>query len=314
LGEIQDSYFCGTAQNVDMAQMWTLGGLPVRELLRRTWAETWEDAVYGQAGRMAFYHFLAIFPCLLIFLAFAAHLSSVGTGMTQTANGIVQEVLPNAAAGLIQQMVMELKGQTPTGFELLLTLAGALWAAMNGTWALVFGLNIAYEVDENRGWWRLGVTILGLTTALAFAGALALAILYFATTVFHASSSIALRALEWVAILALLMFSFALIFRFAPNLDDAKWKWSTPGSACALLIWVGATIGLRIYFTHITNYERSYGHLNTVVMVLLWLYFTNAAIMIGGEMNSEIEKASGEGQRQNRNSRHGAAFLRANQQ
>lgn len=278
-----------------MPEMWTLEGLSVSELLRRTWHETWQDAVYGQAGRMAFYHFIAIFPCLLIFLTFTAKITSFETQVTSTANGVVQQVLPNDAASLIQEMVLELQGQKPGGLQLLATLGGALWAALNGTWALVFGLNIAYEVDETRTWWQLGGTLLGLTVALAIAGALALVLIFSVTRIIHTPSHVVLHAIEWVAILALLMFSFALIYRFAPNLQDAKWKWSTPGSLCALILWIAATFGLHIYFDHITNYQRSYGHLNSVIMVLLWLYFTNAAILIGGEMNSEIEKASPDG-------------------
>lgn len=277
-----------------MARMWTLGGLSVRELLRRTWIESWNDAVYGQAGRMAFYHFLAIFPCLLISLAFVGGISTIGPGIKTLAGDVIQQVLPPQAAELLRQMVVELQQQSLIGFKFLFTCAGALWAAMNGTWALVFGLNTAYEVEENRNWWKLGATIAGLTIALAVAGGVALLLLFSATEierrVLHYPSLAALRALEWLAVLALLMFCFAIIYRFAPNLSDAKWKWSTPGSLCALILWVASTFGLRFYFEHISNYHRAYGHLNTVVMLLLWLYFTNAAILIGGEMNSEIEK------------------------
>jgi membrane protein len=284
-----------STENEAMPVIWTLGGLSVRELLRRTLCETWQDAVYGQAGRMAFYHFLAVFPCLLIFLAFTDRIQWVGAGLTDTANSVVQQVLPNEAAGFMQGMVVELKSQTPGGMKLLLTLGGALWAAMNGTWALVFGLNIAYEVNEKRPWWKLGLTLLGLTVALALAGATALLGLFWVTHVFHPQSRVVLRSIQWLGISALLMLSFALIYRFAPDVSNAKWKWSTPGSVCALALWIAATVGLNIYFGHITNYQRAYGHLNTVIMVLLWLYLTNAAILIGGEMNSEIEKASTDG-------------------
>jgi membrane protein len=135
----------------------------------------------------------------------------------------------------------------------------------------------------------------GLTIALAVLGGLALLLLLFAGQVesqmFHDMPLALLRMLDWIAIVVLLMLSFALAYRFAPNLGDAKWKWSTPGSVCALGLWILATFALRFYFTHISNYHRTYGHLNTVVMLLLWLYFTNAAILVGGEMNSEIEKA-----------------------
>jgi membrane protein len=141
------------------------------------------------------------------------------------------------------------------------------------------------------------VTIAGLTIVLAAGASLALVLLFSAAQIggqlFHQPSSALLRALEWLVVLATLMFSFAVVYRFAPNLRDAEWKWSTPGSICTLLLWVASTIGLRFYFEHISNYYQTYGHLNTVVMLLLWLYFTNAAILIGGEMNSEIEKAAG---------------------
>jgi membrane protein len=88
---------------------------------------------------------------------------------------------------------------------------------------------------------------------------------------------------------ASLSVSFALLYRFGPNLGDCKWRWSTPGAFCALFLWIGSTFAARVYFDHV-NYDRSYGHLSGVVMLLLWLYVTNGAILIGGEMNSEIEK------------------------
>jgi len=82
------------------------------------------------------------------------------------------------------------------------------------------------------------------------------------------------------------------LYRFGPNLDERRWQWSTPGAACALILWIAATFGARIYFDHFNDYSRSYGHLNGAVMLMLWLYVTNGAILIGGEMNSEIEKAA----------------------
>lgn len=279
-----------------MAQMWTFEGLSLRELLRRTWSEMWADAVYGQAGRMAFYHFIALFPCLLIFLTLVSGIPAFGPGLRSTAGRVVQQILPLQASAFLHQMTVDLRRQTPAGLELVLTFAGALWAASNGMWALVFGLNVAYEVEETRNWWRQGLVLVGLTIALAIAATLALLLLFAAmqteVLVLHRPSPPGLRLLEWLAVLGLLMFSFALVFRFGPNLPDAKWKWSTPGSFCALLLWVASTLGLRFYFGHITDYHRAYGRLNTVVMLLLWLYFTNAVILIGAEMNSEIQKAS----------------------
>src|SRR5579884_583670 len=199
-----------------MPQMWTLGGLSVRELLRRTWIESWTDAVYGQAGRMAFYHFLAIFPCLVLFLALAGGVPSIGPGVKDRAGEVIQQVLPQEAAGLVYSIIAELQQQSLAGFQLLSVAAGALWAAMNGTWALIFGLDVAYEVEETRSWWELGITIAGLSIALAILGALALLLLFSAVEmdarIFHNTPVIAMRILDWIAVIALLMLSFAIIY------------------------------------------------------------------------------------------------------
>ena len=93
----------------------------------------------------------------------------------------------------------------------------------------------------------------------------------------------------------MLSISFAVLYRFGPSLRDHEWRWSTPGALCALVLWIGTTLASRAYFEHVNNYARSYGQLNGVVMLLLWLYVSNGAILIGGEMNSEIEKAVAEG-------------------
>jgi membrane protein len=167
---------------------------------------------------------------------------------------------------------------------------------LNGTWAIIYGLNTAYEVEEHRTWWELAITIMGLTLSLAVAGSIAVFLIFcsaYLQAYLH-DGAIAIRLLEWLVLAASLSFSFAVLYRFAPNLRDHEWRWSTPGALCALVLWIGATLFTRFYFEHVNDYARSYGHLNSVVMLLLWLYVTNGAILLGGEMNSEIEKAVAE--------------------
>jgi membrane protein len=292
-----------------MPNVWTLGGLSVRQLVWRTAYESWHDNVFGQASRMAFYDFLALFPSLLIFLAIAERVPSIAPGLKDAIAGLGNEFLPLQASSLVQQMLGELDRHMPAGLQFLSACAGALWAALNGTWALIHGLNTAYEIEEQRPWWKLGATIVGLTASLSIAGAAALVLLFSAALIqervlnqpasFH-TGALALRGLEWLTVVVLLMFSFALVYRFGPNLKEQKWKWSTPGAACALLLWLSATVGVRFYFHHVNDYTRTYGHLNSVVMLLLWLYFANGAILIGGEMNSEIEKAAAQRGNSNR--------------
>lgn len=281
-----------------MRNLWSLGGLSLPELFRRTARESWRDEVFGQGGRMAFYHFLAIFPSLLVFLAISARVPHLGNHMKSalqdSINDLSSQLLPERVSQLVQRMMNELAGRNRGGLRLISVCAGALWAALNGTWAMIYGLNQAYEVQETRSSWQMAITIAGLTVCLAVAGSVAL-FLIFCSAYMQAhlhGSAILLRALEWLVLIFSLSFSFAVLYRFAPNVRDHEWRWSTPGALGALTLWIGATFAARGYFDHVNDYSRSYGDLNGVVMLLLWLYVTNGAILIGGEMNSEIEKAA----------------------
>jgi membrane protein len=274
-----------------MVNLWTFGGLSLPDLLRRTARESWHDEVFGQGGRMAFYHFLAIFPSLLVFFLVSARVPHLGDHVKNALQELSSQVLPEQVSQLLQTVMEELNQRARSGAQVVSVCAGGLWAALNGTWAMIYGLNKAYEVEENRSWRELTLTIVGLTLSLAVTGSIAVLLIFgsrYLQAQFH-GGAIALRCLEWLILTATLSFSFAVLYRFAPNLGDCAWRWSTPGAFCALVLWIGSTFAARVYFDHV-NYARSYGHLSGVVMLLLWLYVTNGAILIGGEMNSEIEK------------------------
>jgi len=265
------------------------------ELLRRTARETWEDSVFGQGGRMAFYQFLAIFPSLLVLLTVAARLPHAGDSSKHLIQDLCGQVLPSEGARLLAGVVEEVAGHEALGWRFLVVCAGAAWAACNATWAMVYGLNRAYEVEERRPRWRLGLTIAGLTLSLALTASIAFFVIFVGAGVegrFHAGAAV-FGGVEWLVLLVSLLFSFALLYRFAPNLRIEEWRCSTPGAVCALVLWLGATFVARLYFGRVDDYSRAYGHLNGVAMLLLWLYVTNGAILIGGEMNSEIQKAAG---------------------
>jgi membrane protein len=240
---------------------------------------------------MAFYHFLAIFPSLLVFFLVSGRVPHLGDHVKNALQELSSQVLPEQVSQLLQTVMEELNQRARSGAQVISVCAGGLWAALNGTWAMIYGLNKAYEVEESRSWWELTITSVGLTLSLAITGSIAVLLIFcsgYLQAHFH-SGAIALRCLEWLVLTATLSFSFALLYRFAPNLGDCAWRWSTPGAFCALVLWIGSTFAARVYFDHV-NYARSYGHLSGVVMLLLWLYVTNGAILIGGEMNSEIEK------------------------
>jgi membrane protein len=276
-----------------MRNLWTLGGLSVRELLVRTVQESWRDDVFGQGGRMAFYQFLAIFPSLFLCFAIGMHIPRLGAHFNDAFRDVDRLFFPTGVANLFESMLGEFNQHAHLGIRVLSILAGTVWATHNGTWAMIYGLNRAYEVEEHRSWWKLTVTIAALTCALVLAAALAVFLIVCDVGLQDRgrNAHLFVHPLEWLVLLIALLFCFALLFRFAPNLRDHQWRWSTPGTLFALLLWVLATLLARVYFDHVNDYSRSYGHLNGVVMLLLWLYLANGAILIGGELNSEIQKA-----------------------
>ncbi|HEX4154470.1 MAG TPA: YihY/virulence factor BrkB family protein [Acidobacteriaceae bacterium] len=276
-----------------MPTLWTLAGLSLPELVRRTLLESWRDDVFGQGGRMAFYQFLAIFPSLLIAFTIVTHIPHLSGHLKDSLRDVSGQLFPARVSQLFQQMLTNFSTRPRFGLRLLSVCAAAIWAAHNGTWAMIYGLNRAYEVEERRSWWQLTVTIIALTACLAAVACLAL-LLIFSSAFLEAhlyGSFLFLRALEWIALALSLSIVFVLLYRFAPNLRPHALRWSTPGALCALLLWLAATFAAHLYFDHINDYSRSYGPLNGVVMLLLWLYASNGALLIGGEMNSEIQKA-----------------------
>jgi membrane protein len=276
-----------------ISSLWTLGGLSVPELLRRTLLESWRDDVFGQGGRMAFYQFLAIFPSLLVCFTVITHVPHLSNHLQPCLLDFSRQLFPSRVAQLFLGMLTNFSERPRLGLRLLSVCAVAVWAAHNGTWAMIYGLNRAYEVEERRSWRSLTVTIVVLTVCMAAVAFLAL-LLIFSSAWLQAhlgGSTVFLRVLEWLALALSLSFTFVLLFRFAPNLRPHALRWSTPGALCALILWLLFTFAAHVYFDHINDYTRTYGPLNGVVMLLLWLYASNGALLIGGEMNSEIQKA-----------------------
>jgi membrane protein len=286
-----------------MADLWSLRGLSWRELAKRTCRSTWEDEVFGQAARLAFYYFLGMFPAILLLLLLLDTFAGAGSELRNMLLDSFQRIVPPGASALITKTTGELNARAVIGAGALWAAAGAAWATLNGTWAMMTGLNRAYEVEEERQWWKIVTIAFGLTISFAVMGLMALeAMLYGSragTTIgrhlgVHTFSPSPWRVIQWPVIVILLLFSFTSLYRFGPNLKNRKWQWSTPGAVVAIALWLGSTLLLRIYQEHFSSSRRIYGGLEPVATLLLWLYFTGAAILIGGEANSEIEKAASE--------------------
>jgi membrane protein len=274
--------------------MWDLGGLTFRELLKRTIRESWEDEVFGQAGRLAFYHFIALFPLLMLLLMPLARLSRTGAAMRDLLTGAFQHLLPQSAALLVTGAIHDLNANArASGGVLIAAACGAIWAGINASWAMIVGLNTAYETKEDRNRAQIIMAAAALALAvfsLVFAALLA-ARFAGATLERGAPARIVTRIAAWGAIAAIVLISFALFYRFGPNLKDRQWQWSAPGALFGSILWVASTLLFREYFDRFSSYPRIYGRAAAAAMLLMWMYMTGAAVLIGAEMNSEIEKA-----------------------
>ncbi len=286
-----------------MAELWSLRGLSWHELAKRTCRKSWEDQIFGQAGRLAFYYFLGIFPALLLLLVLLNKFRSAGPELRNTLLDSFQQIVPQGASALIARTVGELNATAASGTGALWAALGAAWASLNGTWAMMVSLNKAYAVKEARPWWKTFTIAFGLTISLGAMGVMALCVMVYGSRVgttlseyldIHTHSTFLWRIIQWLVIVILLLMSFASVYRFGPNLKDRRWQWSTPGAALAIALWVTSTLLLRIYQDHLSSSQRIYAGLKPVATLLLWLYFTGAAILVGGEANSEIEKAAAE--------------------
>jgi len=277
------------------------------DLAKRICRRSWDDEVFGQAARLAFYYFLSMFPVLLLLLIWLDKFTgtaSAGSGLRDTLLGAFQQILPGGASRLMAKTVGQLNAGAVIGAGAVYAAAGSAWGAFNGTWAMMTGLNKAYEVKEERRWWKVLGIALGLTASLAIMGIAALGAILFGNVVWERIGRhfgidrppVLWRIVQWLVTALLLLFSFALVYRFGPNLRDRQWRWSFPGAVVAVTLWVASALLLRFYQNQFSS-QRIYGGLNAVVELLLWLYLTGAAIFIGGEANSEIEKVAAKGPR-----------------
>jgi membrane protein len=285
-----------------MAVLWSLRGLSWRELAKRTARRSWQHEVFGQAARLAFYYFLGIFPALLLLLVLLNTLSSTGSELRSTLLDYIQEIVPPEASALLAKTLGELNLKATVAAGALWALPSAAWAIFNGTWAMMVGLNNAYGVKEERSWWRILAIGLELTMSLGIMGMVSLAAMLYGSRAGAAigrhlglhTLPLSWHIMQWLIMILLLLLSFTLLYRVGPNLKDRRWQWSTPGAVVAVLWWVGSIGFLRISQEYFSSSQRIYADMKPVIALLLWLYFTGAAIFIGGEINSEIEIAAAE--------------------
>ena len=288
-----------------LESVWKLGGLTWRRLGASVWAELYEGDLLTRAAALSYYFLLALFPLLLFLTAALGYFAEAGTELRKSMLDYLSSIAPRTASALVRSTVAEIT-ENADGGKLSFGLIAAFWFASYGMGAVGDTLNAAYGVRDSRAWWRVRLVSLGLTAALAVLIVAALALMFYGGEIgeglaarlnLGGAFTSAWAVLQWPIVLGFVLFGFALIYYYAPDLKHQKWYWITPGSLTGVALWLLVSFVFRVYLKYFDRYSVTYGSLGAVIVLLLWFYLTGAAILVGGKVNAEIEHAA---------ARHGA--------
>jgi membrane protein len=266
------------------------------------WKEYNDDDVSSHAAQLAYYFILALFPMMIFLLTLIGFLADGDPQFQQQLFVYLARALPPSAYELIGKTIQEVT-QAAGGLKMTFGVVFTLWSATGGITAVMTSLNAAYDVEERRPIWKRYSIALGLTVAISMLiiGALAL-VLFGGKMAEYLAAHVGLggtflmgwKILQWPAAFAIMAFAFALMYYWAPDVKEQKWYWITPGSLIGVLIWLVSSAGVRLYLHFFNSYSKTYGSLGGVMILMLWLYVTGISILLGGEINAEIEHAAAE--------------------
>jgi len=278
-----------------------LGPPGLKVSLRRAVKEFKVDRGSLIAAGMAFYWFLAVFPAII---AAVGVLGIVNTGPDTIANiqKAIGTALPGEAARTLQSIVKGANDKSGSGSFLatLFGLALAVWGASAGMVALQRGLDVAYDVEVERKLVSARVRAMLLILLTVVLGGLATVLIVFGAPLAHgieghlpfggAEFNIAWTVLRWVLGLVALSILFASYYSLGPNRESPRWTWVSPGGIVATVVWLLASLAFSLYVTSVGDLVMKYGSLSGVVALLLWLYLSALAVILGAELNAELER------------------------
>lgn len=264
------------------------------DVLRRTWTQIGKDNIGLVAAGIAFYGLLALFPGIGAVVAIAAFFIDRGTIATELET--LSAMLPADAAGIVTGQVEEMVGANDTGLSLaaLSGLGLALFSASKGISNLITGVNIAYEETETRGFFYRYAVVLGLTVLTAVLLVAALALMVALPVILNAipgegTGEIVAVVLRWPLLLAIAILGLAVIYRYAPDRANAKWRWISPGAVLACLLWIIGTAGFAFYVRTFGTYNETFGAIAGVIVLLMWLWLSSYIVLLGAEFDAEME-------------------------
>jgi membrane protein len=264
-------------------------------ILKRVKAEVKEDNVTLLAAGVAFYAMLAIFPAIIAVVTvygMVADPNQVESQVSEFAKG-----LPSGADALLTEQLGNVvdAGRQALSIGLAISLLAVLWSASSGVQGLVKGLNLVYDEQETRGFLKLRGLSLLLTLGAILVTVVALALIAVFPGVVDGlglgqAAELAASIARWVVLALLVLVALAVVYRFAPDRANPRWRWVSWGAVVALVLWLLGSVGFSWYVDNFGKYNQTYGALAAVIILLLWLFLSSFAVLFGAELDAEIER------------------------
>ncbi|WP_405810532.1 YihY/virulence factor BrkB family protein [Streptomyces sp. NBC_00210] len=266
-------------------------------VLRRTIREFKEDELADRAAALTYYGVLALFPALLMLVSL---LGIAGESATQTVLDNIKQLTPGSARDVITGAVEQLQASSGTGSVLaVVALLGALWSASGYVAAFIRSSNAVYDMPEGRPVWKVGPLRVALTVVLMLMACLSVLIVVLTgalarqigTALGIGDTALTVWSIaKWPVLIVLVTVMIAILYWASPNAKGRGFKWITPGSFLALVIWMIASGGFALYVANFASYNKTYGTLAGVIVFLVWLWITNLAILLGLEFDAELSR------------------------
>jgi membrane protein len=267
--------------------------------LKRTVGEFQEDNLTDWAATLTYYGLLALFPALIVLVSIVG-LVGDPQSTTNTLTDIVTKLGPDSAASTFQGPIQQVtESRATAGFALIASTLIALWSASGYLGAFIRASNVIYETREGRPFWKLRPLQLLLTLVIVLLLAvMALGVVLTGPIVADVAGPIGVSDTavsiwsyaKWVLIAFLFVLMIGLIYYASPNVKQRGFKWITPGGLVALVVWLVASAGFGLYVSQFASYNKVYGSLAGIVVILIWMWITNLAILFGHELNAERER------------------------
>jgi membrane protein len=273
---------------------WEIPWAGWKDIFWRVYASVIDNRLLAVAAGVVFYSLLAIFPAIAAFVSLYGLIADAST--IDSHLSLASGVFPAGAVDILHEQITRLtaKGDTKLGLGFITGLAIAIWSANAGMKAIIDALNVVYDEKEKRSFVKLNLLSLLFTLIAIFSLMVALAAVVVAPMVLSAIGlssllSLSIAVLRWPLLLVLATVALAAIYRYGPSRTEARWQWLSVGSAAAAIGWLITSVLFSWYIAHFGAYNATYGSLGAAVGMMMWMWISAIVILLGGELNAEIE-------------------------